>query len=70
MEHFNENIEQPKLKYVIMDISGIEPIVLHEEITDNPDRFVENYEAMTKKRIADNPNLVVAAEDPSEDQTD
>ncbi len=66
MPEFNENKpELQKMKYVIFDMSGEEPIALDSEFTDDPDKFVEAFEAKSGNKLEENPHLVVAVEDPS-----
>ena len=70
--HFDEHsAEHEKLKYVIFDMSGPEPKVLAEKITDDPDEFIDNYNEEYKelnqgREIQDDPNILIATEDPSE----
>jgi len=64
---YNENFEQKKLNYLIMDMGGDEPVVLAQEMTDDPDSFVEEFERSTGKKFENNPNLIVATENPDDE---
>ena len=58
-----DTAEQQKIKYLIMDFIGNEPVVIAEKITDDPDAFVEEFEESTGRTFEDNPKFALVTED-------